>query len=105
MDNLIREFEELLERERQAALNADVALLTEVQSVKQAFFDRIADEDLSRSPAYDALVERARSNVALIRQLVTLLRILSGTDDGAVAYGANGQATVAPNHHFRRGVL
>ena len=105
MDNLIREFEELLERERQAALNADVALLTDVQSAKQAFFDRIGDQDLSTSSEYEALVDRARANVALIRQLVTLLRILTGADNGTAAYGANGQTTLTPNHHFRRGVL
>jgi len=74
------EFSSLLDRERQAALSADVSALAELQEEKRAWLDRVKSGEFEGSLA-DDLVARAHSNIGLIRNLVTCLRGMLGGED------------------------
>ena len=84
MDDLLQELGDVLDRERQAALGADVACL--------------------EGPRFRRLAEIARANVGLIRQLVLLHRALAGVDAQG-AYGADGREQAPEGPRLTRGVL
>jgi hypothetical protein len=73
------EFSSLLDRERQAALSADVEALAQLQEEKRAWLDKVKSGELEGSLA-DDLIARAHSNIGLIRNLVICLRGVLGGD-------------------------
>ncbi len=78
MTDLARAMETLLARERASALRADVEDLELVQEDKRALLDRAAREGGFAPGVLEELGDRARANVGLIRQLVSLHRALAG---------------------------
>ena len=102
MQDAAAEFSQLLEREREAALRADVEGLVEVQAHKRRLFDRVrSGELLGEIPS--ELVARAHANIGLIRNLVTCLRGCLGGETEAT-YTSKGLRSNAPDGSSR-GVL
>jgi len=89
MTELARALGELLARERQAALLADVDALEALQADKRALLDEAERAGALDTPSFERLAAVARSNLGLIRQLVGLHRALAGMPPPA--YGADGQ--------------
>ncbi len=104
MDDLLQELGDVLDRERQAALGADVTCLEGLQEEKRALFDRVRDAGGLEGPRFRRLAEIARANVGLIRQLVLLHRALAGVDAQG-AYGADGREQAPEGPRLTRGVL
>ena len=99
MTQAAQEFSSLLDRERQAALSADVEALAELQEEKRAWLIRVKNGELEGSLAED-LIARAHSNVGLIRNLVICLRgVLGG--DSEPTYTSRGLRSVAPEGSLR----
>jgi hypothetical protein len=97
-----REFGELLAREREAALHADIDALTEVQERKRAVLSElrsspVADSDISQ------LIARAHENIGLIRHLIVCLRGCLGAE-AEPTYSASGERKPQIERGFR-GVL
>lgn len=69
----------LLERERTAALSADVDALTALQAEKRTALDSLRAQGLSDAEL-EALRQSALTNVQLIRHLVGCLHGLSGSE-------------------------
>jgi len=91
MADLARALSDLLARERQAALHADVDALEALQADKRALLDEAERAGAIDTPAFERLATVARSNLGLIRQLVGLHRALAGIEPAA--YGADGRRT------------
>lgn len=92
---VIRRLAELLAREREAAIVADIDLLEVLQDEKRELLD-LAYAEETDEPALHHLAEMARANVVLIRQLVTLHRALAGID-AVPGYGADGRERTSPH--------
>ena len=102
MQKAAAEFSALLDRERQAALSADVEGLAELQEEKRAWLARVKNGEL-KGPIADELIARAHSNIGLIRNLVICLRgVLGGENEPT--YTSRGLRSVAPEGSSR-GVL
>lgn len=84
---------ELFEREREAALRADLDALVELQELKRGVLDQLCG-DGSGLPADQLapIVLAAKSNLVLLRQLTSVHRALAGVD--AASYGADGREVV-----------
>ena len=102
MNAAAAEFSQLLEREREAALRADVDGLTLLQEQKRILLDRVKRGELSGAIP-DELVQRAHENIVLIRNLVTCFRGCLGGEIEAT-YTSRGLVSVAPDGSSR-GVL
>jgi hypothetical protein len=102
MRDAASEFSALLDRERQAALSADVAALAELQEQKRAWLARVKNGELT-GPIADELIARAHSNIGLIRNLVICLRGCLG-GESEPTYTSRGLRSVAPEGSSR-GVL
>jgi hypothetical protein len=96
------EFSQLLDREREAALRADVEGLAELQESKRHLFDRVRKGELSGEISKE-LVARAHANIGLIRSLVNCLRGCLGGEPEAT-YTSKGLRSTAPDGSSR-GVL
>ena len=103
MTDLARALSDLLARERQAALHADVEALETLQTEKRQLLDEAERTGALETPAFDQLARVARSNLGLIRQLVSLHRALAGLPPAA--YGANGRRTVSADPMIVRKAL
>ncbi|MGE0790445.1 MAG: hypothetical protein AB7S26_32510 [Sandaracinaceae bacterium] len=101
---LLQELADVLSEERAAALRADVDRLESIQEQKRELIGRAKDQNVTDRPSFHALSEMARSNVALIRRLVSYYRALVG-DEAAPSYGADGKSASGPPILARRGVL
>lgn len=102
MTDAAAEFSQLLDREREAALRADVEGLVELQEHKRQLFDRMRTGELpGRIP--NELVVRAHANIGLIRNLVSCLRGCLGGESEAT-YTSKGLRSNAPEGGSR-GVL
>jgi len=99
MAQAAEEFSSLLDRERQAALSADVDALTALQEEKRAWLTRAKNGEFEASLA-DDLIARAHANVGLIRNLVVCLRgVLGG--DSEPTYTSRGLRPVEPEGSLR----
>lgn len=96
----------LLEQERNAALSADVETLEALQEAKEALLAEVSARGSVDKVAYQRLAGTARSNLALLRQLVVFQRALLGLQEKGAGYGATGRPA-APKEPLitRRGVL
>jgi len=76
---------QLLERERQAALRADIDALSELQPLKQELVAGLRASERGEHSQYtiDSLADQARANIGLIRQLVVCLRGALGIESEA----------------------
>jgi hypothetical protein len=93
------EFSALLDRERQAALSADVDALASLQDEKRAWLSRVKNGEFEAALA-DDLIARAHSNVGLIRNLVICLRgVLEA--DSEPTYTSRGLRSIAPEGSLR----
>ena len=101
MDELARAMEELLERERGAALRADVEELERIQGDKRRLLDRAEREGGFEHATLERLGERAKANVGLIRHLVTLHRALAGLPPGGYSPDGRQRAGLTPAHSWR----
>jgi hypothetical protein len=92
----------VLERERQAAIAADVDALTELQDEKRACVAQLRSTEPDPT-TMGPLVDRAQANIRLIRLLVQCLR---GTvePEGTPVYSATGERQPLAERS-RRGVL
>lgn len=99
--DLFAQLDDLLQRERRAAIGADLATLEELQQEKQTLIDSL--KNLGQGVP-TALGVRARQNIALLRQLVKVHRALAGVDAQA-GYGADGKASTRNAPGLSRGVL
>ncbi|HJL19624.1 MAG TPA: hypothetical protein RMH99_28430 [Sandaracinaceae bacterium LLY-WYZ-13_1] len=105
MSDVVRDLSDLLDRERAAALRADVEALEALQDDKRALLERARGADVSANdPALVRLAATARANIALIRQLATLQRALLGLDASG-GYGAHGEEVAPHAPRLARGVL
>jgi hypothetical protein len=86
----LRELSDLLDRERQAAVAADVATLEGLMEPKRAIV-RALLEDGAGGADVDDLVRRSRENLELLRSLVGALRSLARPDDAEPTYGRAGR--------------
>ena len=102
MEGVVAALTQLLEREREAALRADIDLLLELQPQKQALVAGLRKGEHGER-VIDELVVAARSNVRLIRQVVLCLRGALGIA-GESTYTPSGQYQV-PMDRSLRGVL
>lgn len=102
MSEAAAEFSLLLDREREAALRADVEGLAELQEHKRLVLDRVRRGEL-QGHIPDELIVRAHANIALIRNLVTCLRGCLGGETEAT-YTSRGLRSTAPDGGSR-GVL
>lgn len=89
---------QILDSERAAAARADVELLIALQDAKRLAIDELRRTD-SPPEIVDPLIEKARRNLGLIRQLVQCLRGVLG-EDGPV-YSRDGATRAAPIRHTR----
>ena len=94
-----QEFSTLLDRERQAALSADVTALTELQEAKRTWLARVQSGEIEGSLT-DDLIMRAHTNVALIRNLVICLRDVLGGENEPT-YTSRGLRSTAPEGVLR----
>jgi hypothetical protein len=99
MQEAAEEFSALLDRERQAALRADVEALAALQEEKRGWLTRVKNGELEGSIA-EELIARAHGNVGLIRNLVICLRGVLGGDTEPT-YTAKGLCPVAPEGSLR----
>lgn len=102
MNDAAAEFSLLLDREREAALRADVEGLAELQEHKRQLLERVRRGELQGRIPND-LVVRAHANIGLIRSLVTCLRGCLGGETDAT-YTSRGLRSNAPDGGSR-GVL
>jgi hypothetical protein len=102
VEDAAAEFSQLLEREREAALRADVEGLVELQEHKRRLFDRVRRGELG-GEIPNELVARAHANIGLIRNLVICLRGCLGGETEAT-YTSRGLRSSAPDGSSR-GVL
>lgn len=84
----------VLERERKAAISADVDALTLIQVEKQLALTALSVDGASNEEI-DALHERALANVQLIRHLASCLQGML-TPEGVSTYNAGGGRSIAP---------
>lgn len=96
MSTAERRLLELLERERAAALCADVETLVELQGQKREALDALQIE----GGKIDCIVELARANIHLLIQLVAAHRAFHASEPPN-AYGADGREHVCAAPHFR----
>jgi hypothetical protein len=99
MTHVAQEFSTLLDRERQAALSADIEALAELQEEKRALLAKLKNGEFEGSIS-DELITRAHSNVSLIRNLVVCLRGVLGGDNEPT-YTSKGLRSVAPEGSLR----
>ncbi|MBI2896541.1 MAG: hypothetical protein HYY06_23485 [Deltaproteobacteria bacterium] len=98
MTSAARELEQVLERERLAAARADVDLLIALQDDKRLAIERLR-QSASPPEIVDPLIQRARGNIGLIRQLVHCLGGILGED--SPVYSRDGATRAAPVRHPR----
>mgnify|MGYP003952364721 CR=1 FL=1 len=93
----------LLEEELEAACDADVDRLFSLQEQKVTCLAELSDQDTPRALLV-ALREQARSNIRLIRHLVTCYRGIVQPEDQS-SYNAHGSTNVIPLRGRVRGAL
>ncbi|MET0339386.1 MAG: hypothetical protein ABW252_00205 [Polyangiales bacterium] len=93
MNEVVAEFEHVLEIERALAISADVDGLASLQEEKRAVLQRLLASGASPE-ASQKLREKAFANVQLIRHLVVCLQGLSGPE--APTYDAGGSRPPEP---------
>ena len=103
MSDSVRDLADLLAREREAVLAADLERLTDLQDEKRTVLDRAIAEGAVDDATFQHLAEVARANIVLIRQLVTIHRALAGLEPAS--YGADGRAAHGMPPPHARGVL
>lgn len=105
MEGLALALAQLLERERQAALHADIDALSELQPLKQELVAglRRSERGEYSQRTMDGLAAQARDNIGLIRQLVICLRGAIGIPSEAM-YTQAGQYMPSVGRSLR-GVL
>jgi len=92
----------LLERERIAAISADIDGLSELQDLKRDALGAVNANNTS-SREIEVLAEAARNNIVLMRNLVQCLRGFSLVEESA--YGASGERVASENSGHLRGRL
>jgi hypothetical protein len=92
----------LLERERVAAISADIDGLSELQDLKRDALGAVNPSNTS-SREIEVLAEAARNNIVLMRNLVQCLRGFSLVEESA--YGASGERVASENSGHLRGRL
>lgn len=102
MSDAAAAFSLLLDREREAALRADVEGLGQLQEHKRELLDRIRRGDV-QGAIPNELVQRAHANIGLIRTLVVCMRGCLGLESEAT-YTSRGLRSLAPDGS-PRGVL
>lgn len=90
----------LLERERIAAISADIDGLSELQDLKRDALSAVNASNTS-SREIEVLAEAARNNIVLMRNLVQCLRGFSLVEESA--YGASGERVASDNSGHLRG--
>lgn len=93
MSELVRALQDLLERERESALRADLDALGAIQVEKRAVLDELRDTDDEDTVVVSRLTATAQENLALLRQLTSVHRALAGVTPAS--YGADGRELVA----------
>ncbi len=94
-DEVIQELSGLLERERAAAVAADVATLESLVEPKRRLVCALVDGGAAGS-AVDDLVRQSRANLELMRNLVGCLRSLARPVEGEPTYGRRGHLADVP---------
>src|SRR5690242_10659349 len=80
MPNTMSAVQDVLRREREAAVRADVDQLLELQTQKAELFGMLASEVTADDPAYLRACREAGENVQLMRHLVKCLSTITGRD-------------------------
>ncbi len=104
MQDAARHFLTLLDRERQAACEADVEGLVAIQGEKSDVLVRLRAEGAS-DELLEQLTAAAEANIVLMRHLVLCLRgLIEGVDEPTSTYNATGaRAAQAGGYGARRG--
>lgn len=92
------ELAQILDSERAAAARADVDLLIALQDDKRLAIEKLRRTD-SPPEIVDPLIEKARRNLGLMRQLVQCLRGVLGED--SAVYSRDGATKAVPIRHTR----